>query len=296
MKIVVSGGTGLVGRAIVETLAASGHEVVVAGRTPPRRGLFIRPAAFLPLSLDPLGPEEDAAIFAGMDAFVHAAFDHVPGRYRGGEGCDPARFVRVNRDGSLRLLAAARRAGVRRAVFLSSRAVYDGLGEGVALVETSACAPDSLYGQVKLETEQGLDALCGDGFVGVSVRATGVYGALRPNKWDGLIEDYLAGRPVTPRAGSELHGADLGRAVRLLLETPVQALGGRVFNVSDIVTDHREILDQVRKVTGSPHPLPVPADRSAVRIMATERIRALGWRGGGPALFTQTVQALARLY
>ena len=46
---------------------------------------------------------------------VHAALEHVPGRYRGGEGDDPPRFWQLNVDGSVALLAAAREAGVARA-------------------------------------------------------------------------------------------------------------------------------------------------------------------------------------
>jgi hypothetical protein len=32
-------------------------------------------------------------------------------------------------------------------------------------------------------------------FITSSLRLTGVYGELTPNKWDSLFADYLAGRP-----------------------------------------------------------------------------------------------------
>ena len=291
MKVLVSGGTGLVGRYVVEDLLAAGYAVVVGGRNPPQAGLFSRPVEFRPLLLDP--DLDQTAAFDDAYFFVHAAFDHVAGRYRGGEGDDPARFRRLNLDGTASLLETAKRSGVRRTVFLSSRAVYDGLGDGLPLVETASLRPDSLYGEIKMLGEQVLSDLSGPGFVGASLRLTGVYGALRPNKWDGLVADYLAGIPVAPRAGSEVHGRDVGQAVRLMLETETARVSGEVFNVSDMVIDSHDLLDVVRAATQCQHALPSPADKAAVRAMATEKIRALGWKPGGESLFESTVHCLA---
>lgn len=291
MKVLVSGGGGLVGRYVVEALLSGGYEVTVGGRAPPAAGHFSRPVPFRVLSLDPdIDPIE---AFDDTYLFVHAAFAHVTGKYRGGEGEDPARFRRLNLDGTVRLFDAARRAGVRRVVFLSSRAVYDGLAPEESLVETAALRPTSLYGEVKLLAEQVLKDMSGPGFVGSSLRLTGVYGDLRPNKWDGLFADYRAGRPVPVRAGSEVHGRDVGQAVRLMLESDAARVPGEVFNVSDIVTDTHEILSTVKLATGCPHPLPEAADKTLVAEMATDKIRALGWKPGGRSLLESTVQCLA---
>ena len=291
MKALVTGGTGLVGRYVVAALLAAGYEVVVAGRTPPASNLFSAPVGFRAFTLDAAGAYD--ALFEGVTFLIHAAFDHVPGRYRGGEGDDPAAFRRRNLEGSLRLFEAARRAGLRRAVFLSSRAVYDGIPAGVALTEDTDLAPSSLYGEVKLGCEKVLAALNGPDFCAASLRLTGVYGDLHPNKWDGLIGDYLAGKPVPVRAGSEVHGRDVGRAVRLMLEADMADVGGAVFNVSDIVTDTHNILSIIRDGSGCPHPLPARADTAAVAAMECGKIRALGWEPGGATLFTETVTRLA---
>ena len=109
MKVLVSGGTGLVGRYIVEELLAAGYSVIVGARRPPMPGLFSRPVDFVPLSLDPDSDQIDA--FDDAYFFVHAAFAHVPGRYRGGEGDDPEGFRRLNLDGTVRLFETARRTG-----------------------------------------------------------------------------------------------------------------------------------------------------------------------------------------
>jgi NAD(P)-dependent dehydrogenase (short-subunit alcohol dehydrogenase family) len=135
----VSGGTGYVGRFIVEELLAAGHEVTLMGRRPPADGFFSRPVEFRPLSLEPDGISP--ALLEAADFFVHGAFDHVPGKYRSGEGDDPEGFRRRNLDGSRALFEAARAAGVRRIVFLSSRAVYGTYPPGTWLDEKDEPRP-----------------------------------------------------------------------------------------------------------------------------------------------------------
>lgn len=288
MKVLVSGGTGLVGRYVVEGLLAAGYDVMAGGRCPPPDGWFSRPVRFLPLSLDPDLNQIDA--FDEAYFFVHAAFNHLPGKYRGGEGEDPDGFRRLNLDGTVKLFETAKKAGTRRAVFLSSRAVYDGTAAGTLLTEDLALEPDSLYGEVKLFAETALAALSAPGFSTASLRLTGVYGGMHPNKWDGLFADHLASRPVPSRAGTEVHGRDVAAAVRLMLEIESGKVDGQAFNVSDILTDTREILSYL---PGQRLDLPRPADRSRVNRMATERIRGLGWRPGGEALFRETMHDIA---
>ena len=254
MKIALTGATGLVGRFLARGLAAAGHEV------DPLPGWRLgRPAA-----LD------------GAEALIHAAFSHIPGRYRGGEGDDPTGFVALNRDGSLRLFEEARAAGLGHVVFLSSRAVHDARPEGTPLPDGTDAAPASLYGRVKAEAEAGLAALAGPGFAAASIRATGIYGPGQGHKWTGLFADYLAGRPVAPRRGTELHGDDLAAAVLLILG----AGGQGSFNASDLVVDRHDLLAEVQRLTGCPHPPPPRAD-ARVSVMSCERLAALGWQPRG---------------
>ena len=290
MKALISGGSGLVGRYIVEALLDAGYEVVTAGRAPPAEGLFSRPAEFRSLRLDP--DADHGQLFAGIDVFIHAAFDHLPGRYRGGEGDNPEGFRRSNLDGTVRLFEAARIAGVKRVVFLSSRAVYDGVASGTRLTERLQVRPSSLYGEIKLLGEQALAAMNAPGFTTASLRLTGVYGGLRPNKWDSLFDDYLAGRMTKPRAGSEVHGRDAAQAVRLMLESEAPLVGGQSFNVSDLVADTRSILAPLHQSLPKPPDLPPSADKAAVAEMDTQEIRTLGWHPGGQKQFEETLQLL----
>lgn len=288
---VVSGGTGYVGRFIVEGLLSLGHDVTVMGRQAPPAGFFSKPVRFAPLTLEPNAVS--ARPFEGTDFFIHAAFDHVPGKYRGGEGDDPTTFRRRNLDGSIALFETAKAAGMRRAVFLSSRAAYGPQPPGTWLDEADEVRPDTLYGKVKLEAERALQELSDADFQGIGLRVTGVYGPAGPgraHKWAGLFQDYLAGRGIPPRAGTEVHGRDVAAAVRLTLETERPQNG--IFNVSDLLVDRCDILAIVKRITGSPHPLPDPSDKGAVNVMRMDRLRALGWRPGGLKVLEDTIAEL----
>ncbi|CAN7445000.1 MULTISPECIES: NAD(P)-dependent oxidoreductase [unclassified Ensifer] len=292
-RVLVSGGTGFVGRFIVEHLMAAGYDVVAGGRTPPAPAFFSKPVAFVPLALDP--DIDQSVAFRDVDHFVHAAFQHVAGRYRGGEGDDPEGFRRSNLDGSVRLFRTARDHGVKRCVFLSSRAVYGDQLPGVELFEDTACHPESLYGSLKLEAENALAALGTNAFKAVSLRVTGVYGPSgtgAAHKWQPLFDDYLAGREIAPRAGTEVHGDDVAAAVRLTLEAPLDGLTSGVFNVSDVLVDNCTILAMVQDITGSKHALPRPATLTTFNAMNSEKIRAVDWRPGGLERLRATVRTL----
>ncbi|MRX49804.1 NAD-dependent epimerase/dehydratase family protein [Paracoccus sp. S-4012] len=257
MRIALTGASGFVGRFIADAAGAAGHEM-----TPLSPGTGWR-----------LGDSPD---LTGHDALVHCAFLHAPGRFRGGEGEDPDGFRRANIEGTLRLFEAAQRDAVSRVVLLSSRAVFDGWPPGTRLTEDLAVRPASLYGEVKAEAEAALP----EG--GCALRATGVYGPARAgqaHKWTDLFRDFLAGRPVTPRVASEVHGADLADAVLRLLGA--SRMPG-VAHVSDLILDRRDLLARVAKIAGRPDlALPDAADPTGLNVLECRALHSLGWRPGG---------------
>ena len=292
-RTVVSGGTGCVGRFVVGHLLDEGHRITVTGRNRPAEGFFGGPVDF---AHDNLEPEEDQrTTFAGADFFVHCAFDHLPGSYRGGEGEDPDGFRRRNLDATLARFRQARAAGVKRAVFLSSRAVYGGEPQEAALTEETQPHPDTLYGEVKLAAERGLADLATETFQCISLRLTGVYGPPPPghdHKWAGIIADHLAGKRVAPRIGTEVHGEDVAWAVQIAL-TASLADPHEVFCVSDIPVDRADILAIVNSVAGIARPVPERADPAALRAMSCAKLRSYGWHPGGRPLLEALVRELA---
>ncbi len=256
MRIALTGASGIVGGFVLSAARRAGHDVTVLDRS----GGYC------------LG---DAPDLGGHDALIHCAFAHAPGRYRGGEGDDPDGFVTANLDGTIRLFDAAARWGVRRVLFLSSRAVHDGQPAGVCLTDDLPARPTTLYGQVKARAEDHLHSL---DLRTTSIRATGIYGPGPCHKWLGLFGDYLAGRQVAPRAGTELHGDDLARAMLMLLDRDDPP--GTV-NASDMIVDRHDLLAAVRDATGCPHPMPPRADISAIRVLRCDALAAMGWTPGG---------------
>ncbi len=283
MRVALTGATGLVGQFILADLLGRGHDVRTIGR---------RSVPGVENRTWSLGETAD---LPGCDALVHAAFSHVPDRYRGGEGDDPEGFLRLNRDGSLRLFGDARQAGVQRIIFLSSRAVYGDYPAGTALSETMQPRPDTLYGRMKHEVEQGLAA---SGLPAVaSLRATGVYGPPAPgqnHKWQDLFSSFAAGEAIAPRISTEVHGADLAAAVSLLLDTSAEDLKPQVFNVSDIVLDRRDLLMRVARLTGQDGNLPPAGDPARVSAMTTGRLRDLGWRPRGMAGLDEALRLMLK--
>ncbi len=283
MRLLLTGAGGYLGWFIAANAQAAGDHITALGRRDPGLG------GFIPFDLGHAPPALPPA-----DALVHAAFDHVPGRYRGGEGDDPAGFLARNRDGSVRLFDAAQAAGIGRVVFLSSRAVYGPRPSGTPLTEDMAPAPDTLYGRMKADLEADLAARARPGFVPVSLRITGVYGQATPggpHKWADLLADFVAGRPVPPRRGTEVHGACMAAAVRLALTLPPNHVSPRVLNVSDLDLDRRDLLALYAEEHGLDRPLPDRAP-GAPNAMDCAPLRALGWRPGSVVRLRATLAAL----
>jgi len=271
VKIAVTGATGIVGHAIAGHLSQRGHAVTALGR----RRAALPGVAFTQYDMTKASPDLE-----GFDALVHAAFSHVPGQYRGGEGDDPEGFLRINLEGTLRLFANARDCGVGRMLFLSSRAVYDGYPVGTVLVDGMPARPESLYGRVKAEVEDALASMAGPGLAVASLRATGVYGVAAPgqqDKWADIFAAVERGDVLAPRVGTEVHGDDLAAAANLLLQVEAATLGPVTFNISDILLDRRDLLATYSKVTGRAVSLPTRADDGLVSVMTCNRLRALGW-------------------
>jgi nucleoside-diphosphate-sugar epimerase len=109
MRVLITGGTGAVGREATKRLVRHGHEVTVIGRTP---GIEIEGGAYKQCDIADF--ECLAACMAGMESIVHLAAIPNPSQ---GTGPD---IFRANDTGTFNVYEAAAAAGIRRIVSASS--------------------------------------------------------------------------------------------------------------------------------------------------------------------------------
>jgi nucleoside-diphosphate-sugar epimerase len=144
MRVVVTGASGRVGRAIHARLVADGHAVLGFDRSPSSTAERIADLGDVAAL---------RAALAGADAVVHSAALHAPH-----VGVLPdAEFRRINVDGTRALLDAAAAGGVRRIVLTSTTALYGTAAEGVDAAawidEDTVPQPQTIYHHTKLAAE-----------------------------------------------------------------------------------------------------------------------------------------------
>jgi len=151
MKVLVTGATGFVGRALCPLLLRCGFEVCAAVRG----SASAIASGIEPIRINALGPETDwSAATSGCDAVVHlAGLAHVLSKC----GADEAKRIHeVNVEATEHLARAAARYRVRRFVFISSAKVHGERSTDRPWTELDAPAPQDPYAHSKWEAEQAL--------------------------------------------------------------------------------------------------------------------------------------------
>lgn len=170
----VTGGSGFLGRALIERLVQLPDCSVVA---PVRATSAVLPAGVRQLPLTCLNGTNDwSEALANVDVVVHAAARvHVMKEV----ASDPlGEFREVNTEATLNLARQAAASGTKRFIFISSIKVNgEGAEPGTVYSADDVPAPIDPYGISKLEAEQGLKELAAvTGMEVVIIRPVLVYG------------------------------------------------------------------------------------------------------------------------
>ena len=168
MNVLVTGGSGFVGRAVVRELRRRGHDVTVLTRQV-SSGKFGSGITLVRADLTSAGDITDLVSGHGFDGICHlGGLTGIRDSF-----IRPATYFDVNVGGAVNLLKGVRvryrRTGTPTAiVFASSRAVYAPTPE-VPIAETHPAIPASPYGVTKRAVEQLLDFEKSSGGLGATI-------------------------------------------------------------------------------------------------------------------------------
>ena len=171
MKVVVTGGAGFIGSALVRALLDRGDHVVVVDNLSNSTSEAVPDGAELSVT-DIRDVEALQRAFAGAGLVWHqAAIRSVPRSL-----VEPSLVHDTNATGTLNVLLAAEREGVKRVVYASSSSVYGGTSGGMS-EESMPPRPLSPYGVAKLCGEYYCSVWAGLGRIEtVSLRYFNVFG------------------------------------------------------------------------------------------------------------------------
>jgi len=276
-RVLVTGGTGFIGRTLCPALLAAGHAVCASSRNA-RAGEAMDGVEVRPVS--DLGPDTDwGAAVDGVDAVVHlAARVHVTED----RSADPlSEYRRVNTDGTRRLAEAAAAAGVRRLVFLSTIKVNGEATGEAPFSESDPAAPGDAYAVSKWEAETALFKIAAQGpMEAVVLRPPLVYGQRVGGNFLALLKICRLAPPL-PLGGvsnrrSLIYAGNLADAIIRCLTH--RGAAGRTFLVrdgDDVSTP--ELIRRVATALGRPARLfrvPAPLLRAAGRATGKSEIVA----------------------
>ena len=276
-RVLVTGGSGFIGRRIVRALLDDGADVTVADQRPSSGGDVRTVVGDL---CDPSVVAQ--AVRPGTDVIIHlAAVTRVLQSIE-----DPAATYRVNVEATAALLEQARIHGVPAFLFASTNAVTGDVGRAT-IDERIPLRPLTPYGATKAAAEMliGAYAAC-YGMTGCSLRFSNVYGPGMQEK-DSFVPRLM--RAARDGTGVQVYGdgsqvrdlvhvddvvAGLFAAWRAGFSGPLILGAGESVTVNDMV-------DAARQVTGCDIPVEYvpakPGEMPAV-IVDISAARALGYR------------------
>jgi UDP-glucose 4-epimerase len=250
MLLALTGATGFIGQHLLRELPRRGHRLRVLLRHPSSVPMQCASAVIGDLAR----PRNMSAALEGVDAVIHSA-----GLTHGMSGIPEDDYRVLNTEATINLARAARRAGAKRFIFLSSIRAQSGPTADTVLTEADDPNPTDAYGRSKLAAERGLKDLDLDW---VSLRAALVYGpGVRGNiaqlMWLARSPFPLPLRSLTARR-SLLALENLSAAIETVLKAPGTlrrpfiAADAEPLTVAEMIAAMRNGLGRQRRVFPMP--------------------------------------------
>ncbi|GAA4915472.1 nucleoside-diphosphate-sugar epimerase [Actinomycetospora succinea] len=256
----VTGGAGYIGMEACAELAASGRRVRaldVLLHDQQERAEELRARGVDLVVGDIRDVDARATALDGVDEVVHLA------AIVGDPACavDPDLSREVNVEGARQLVRDARDRGVERLVFASTCSNYGRMADpSVPITEDGELAPVSLYAEQKVGIEQALLSEDWSPLEPTCLRFATVYGVAPRMRFDLTVNEFArdlwAGRHLEV-FGEQfwrpyVHVRDAARAVRHVLDQPLDKVSRRVFNVGRSGENYRklDLVEEITKQTG----------------------------------------------
>lgn len=285
MKCLVTGGAGFVGSHLAERLLKEGHDVVVLDNFASGRkenlGSIISKENFVLYEADIVEHTKIEPYFQGVDWVFHVAAlaDVVPSIEQ------PLRYHNSNVTGTIAVLEASRKAGVKRFIYMASSSCY-GLPDILPTPETAEIRTMYPYALTKYLAEQMVmhwhetyklpcNSLRAFNIYGPRSRTTGSYGAV----FSVFLAQKLAGKPLTV-VGDGSQSRDftfVGDIVKALIMTAESQVTGEIMNVGTGVS--RSVNEIVDILGGDVVYIPKrPGEPDCTRANISKIERMLSWK------------------
>ncbi|MBV9969625.1 MAG: NAD-dependent epimerase/dehydratase family protein, partial [Xanthobacteraceae bacterium] len=264
--IALTGATGFIGQFLLTELPRRGYRIRVLLRRPSDMQVQGSSAVIGDLSR----PQNMGAALRDVDAVVHSA-----GLSSEMTGIPENDYRSLNTDATINLASAARKAGVKRFVFLSSIRAQCGPWASEVLTEASEPRPTDAYGRSKLAAERALAELDIDW---VALRLVLVYGPGVKGNMAQLIRLARLPYPL-PLAGLDARRSllslhNLAEAIHSVLAAP-GPLRRTLIVADDAPVTVPEMISAMRRGLGR-NPLlfslPAPVLRSSLRLVGRDEL------------------------
>jgi UDP-glucose 4-epimerase len=307
MRSLVTGGAGFIGSNLVDALLERGDEVTVVDDLTTGRRENLEPALaaggeLVEADVDDADAMTATCVAVGPDVVFHLAAQIDVRR----STANPAFDARVNVEGTINMLEAARLAGVRRFVNSSTGGAIYGEGQALPASEDHPVAPEAPYGQSKFAAEGYCELFRRlYGLSTVSLRYGNVYGPRQDPLGEAGVVAIFCGRLVEGRRptvfGDGLQTRDyvhVDDVVRANLAAAEGTAAGALNVGTGVETTVLDIVEALGGLSnGRFEPEHAPERPGEVRHIAIDASRAreeLGWtaRIGVSAGLEQTLASL----
>ena len=237
-EVLVVGGAGYIGSVLTRQLLAAGYRVRILDLHLFGDASIAELQGHSRLEVmhgDFRNVEDVVRALRGMDAVIHLA------AIVGDPACavDEETTIGVNYAAAKLIAELARANGISRFIFASTCSVYGASDE--LIDEKSPLNPVSLYATTKIDTEKAMMETADDVFQPTILRLATAYGWSHRPRFD-LVANLLSARAVTHEEFTIFNGEqwrpfvntrDIARAFVMVLESPLDRVGGEIFNVGD---------------------------------------------------------------